>query len=298
MGYMHITNLYRDTQILELKRVYALEKIHGTSAHIKWDPIKARMKEVLVQGLTFFSGGESHARFVTLFNQPALAEKFEAMAQQEVAVYGEAYGGKQQGMKATYGDKLRFVVFDVKIGDKWLSVPQAEKVALELGLEFVHYKLIDADMEQIDSERDADSVQAQRNGTGSHKREGIVLRPPFEITLNNGSRLMAKHKRDNFRETKTPRRVGVDPEVLTEARAIADEWVTPMRFTHVLDKLKANGEVPDDASMQQTPIVMRAMIADVLREGEDEFEVTKAAKKAIGDATLVLWKSHVMQAKV
>ena len=35
MSYLHIQNLYKDPRILMLREVYALEKIHGTSAHIQ-----------------------------------------------------------------------------------------------------------------------------------------------------------------------------------------------------------------------------------------------------------------------
>ena len=48
MGYLHIPNLYKAQEILMFKRCYALEKIHGTSAHIAWDGNHIR----------FFSGGE------------------------------------------------------------------------------------------------------------------------------------------------------------------------------------------------------------------------------------------------
>lgn len=34
MAYMHIENLYANQTILESKECYAMEKIHGTSAHI------------------------------------------------------------------------------------------------------------------------------------------------------------------------------------------------------------------------------------------------------------------------
>ncbi len=36
MGYMHIDNLYKNQEILMLKECYAMEKIHGSSAHISW----------------------------------------------------------------------------------------------------------------------------------------------------------------------------------------------------------------------------------------------------------------------
>ena len=51
MGYMHIDNLYKEKDILMLKKCYALEKIHGTSCNINFDGIKT---------LRFFSGGASH----------------------------------------------------------------------------------------------------------------------------------------------------------------------------------------------------------------------------------------------
>ena len=36
MGYAHIDNLYKEQTILMFRECYALEKIHGTSAHISW----------------------------------------------------------------------------------------------------------------------------------------------------------------------------------------------------------------------------------------------------------------------
>ena len=285
MGYLHIDNLYKDTRILEFRQVYALEKIHGTSAHISLKEVGGKRR------LVFFSGGEKHSRFVALFgDEEELLRKFEALGVAECTVYGEAYGGRQQGMKETYGPELRFVCFDVKIDDNWLSVPQAEDVVGSLGLEFVDYALVPTELAALDAQRDADSTQAVRNGVGEgKKREGVVLRPVFEVTLNNGKRLIAKHKRDDFRETRTTRQVGVDPKVLSDARAVAEEWVTPMRLEHVLQKL------PDATGMEHTREVVSAMVEDVLREGEGEIVVSKPVKKEIGKAAVALWKKRVMQ---
>lgn len=280
MSYMHIENLYKDTRILEFKHVYAMEKIHGTSAHISWKDGR----------LLFSSGGEKYERFVALFNQEALTLGFEAAGVDRAVVFGEAYGGKQQGMSATYGSDLRFIAFEVKIGDLWLAVPQAEQFARALGLDFVHYQLVSSDLDVLNAERDADSVQAVRNGTGpGHKREGVVLRPPFEVRLNNDERLIVKHKRDDFRETQTPRKVGVAPEVLADAQCVADEWVTPMRLTHVLQKL------PNVSGMEHTGVVVSAMMEDVLREGAGEIVDSPAVRKAISKATAALWKRKVQQ---
>src|SRR5271166_2518811 len=102
MGYLHIENLYKNQDILLFKECYALEKIHGTSAHVKW--IGRSVACGIAAGCTeppdrliFFSGGEKHARFITLFDHEKLEQKFqELFPDQDVIVYGEAYGGSQQ----------------------------------------------------------------------------------------------------------------------------------------------------------------------------------------------------------
>jgi len=285
ISYIKIPNLYRDTRILEFKRCWALEKIHGTSAHIRWKHGNE---------LGFFSGGTKHETFVKLFDDADLSSLFEKhFGEENVVIYGESYGGKMQGMSETYGTRPVFVAFDVKIGGLWLAVPQAAEVAEAMGLEFVHYVECSTDLKALDEQRDRDSVQAFRNGMGEgHKAEGIVIRAPFECTLNNGARLIAKHKRDDFRETRTPRRVsGKQLKVLEDARAIAAEWVTEMRLTHVLDKL------PNATGIEHTGDVVRAMVADVLCEGEGEFIETKAARKALGQAAAKMWKRRVTTIK-
>lgn len=283
MSYLHIKNLYKTPDILLFKVVFALEKIHGTSAHIQWRDGK----------ITFFAGGEKHERFVALFDESKLRAGFETMGHPAVVVYGEAYGGSQQGQSWRYGKELKFIAFEVKVGDLWLTVPSAHQIVTEsLGLEFVHYKQIVADLESIDAERDSPSEQAKRNGVeGDQPREGIVLRPLIELTKNNGDRIIAKHKRDEERETKTPRQV-VDPsrlEVLTKASAIAEEWVTPTRLQHVLDKVG-----PADAlGIERTGDVIKAMVEDVTREAKGEIVDGKESRVAISKRTAELFKTYL-----
>lgn len=281
MGYLHIPNLYKEQDILLFKECYALEKIHGTSAHIRWNA---------ESGIKFFSGGEKHDRFVGLFDQEALEKEIkDNIGCESIVVYGEAYGGKMQGMSKTYGKDLKFVVFDVKINTCWLSVPQAEAVAIALGLEFVYYARVSTDLDSLDRERDKPSTQAIRNGVeGEYPREGVVLRPLIELTTNNGKRIIAKHKREEFRERKSI--PNIDPakrELMVRASEIADEWVTPMRLTHVLDKMK------NLDGMKSVPDVIAAMIEDVTREAEGEIVDNKPVRKAIGTKTVVLYKQRI-----
>jgi hypothetical protein len=297
MGYMHIDNLYKIQEVLMFKRVYAMEKIHGTSAHITFERLNKAGSTKPVVHIKYFSGGAAHSSFSALFRDETLVEDFITKVDQgcSITVYGEAYGGKMQKMSDVYGPNLMFVAFDVKVGDNWLSVPQAKEVCDELGLDFVWYTECDSDVKTLDKYRDQCSQQAIKNGMGEGKEsEGIVIRPLIELTKNNGGRIMSKHKGDNFRETAKVRKV-VDPaqmEVLKEAQTIADEWVTAMRLEHVVDKL-------DGVSIDVSCIgkIIPAMIEDVKRESEDEVLWSTAAAKAVGTTTAKLVKT-LCQAKL
>ena len=284
MGYLHVPNLYKDQRILAFKWIFACEKLHGTSAHISWKDGK----------VGFFSGGESYENFVRLFDIDALTAKLTARFQPEmpVTIFGEAYGGKQQGMSLTYGKALKFAAFDIKVDKTWLGVPNAAELADHLGLEFVDYRLVYTSLEEIDAERDKPSTQAIRNGILEPKiREGVVLRPPFEVTLSNGDRVIAKHKRAEFSE-RGKAHVELDPskrELLLAAGAIALEWVTPMRLEHVIDKLLSQRD-NKELEMKDIPVVCRAMIEDVTREAAGEIVDSKPAQKAISQRTVDLFK--------
>jgi hypothetical protein len=281
VGYMHVESLYKSQGILHFKKCWALEKVHGTSTHVLYRSSDS--------GLTLFSGGESPTRFAALFDIVALRARFEALGHHEVTVYGEAYGGSQQGMRAVYGNELRFIAFDVQVGEKWLSVPDMLQVVDALGLEAVPCEELSTDLDVLDRARDQPSEVAVRRGMGTHPREGVVLRPPLEVTTNNGHRIIAKHKTEKFSERATPQKV-IDPaklEVLSRATAIAQEWVTPMRLAHVIDKLA------EPRDMTATPRVIRAMIEDVYREAAGEIVESKEAGTAIGKRTAELFKEWV-----
>jgi hypothetical protein len=304
-AYMHIENLYNHPEFLTDidSEVYALEKIHGTSAHIGW-----RKEFELGDGnsfskgsdnLYFFSGGEKYENFIKLFDHDSLRSGMAAVAKKmcvdSLVVYGEAYGGRQQGMKATYGEELKFVAFDVKTPYNWLDVSSAHDVCKILGLEFVDYVKIPNTLAHLDAARDADSVQAIRNGTGSGKlREGIVIRPLVEREDRRGNRVILKLKRNEFRETKKTREV--DPnkvEKLLAAQEIADEYVTENRLDHVLDHLAARQLYFNEAGMAMTSDVVREMLGDVKREAGDDVVWSKEAERAVGTRAAKLYKSKI-----
>lgn len=282
MGYLNISNLYLAQEILLFKEAYALEKIDGTSSHVGWH---SENKQV-----HYFSGGEDHSNFVQLFDTENIKAKFEEFfPNKNVVIYGECYGGKQQGMSHVYGKQLKFIAFDVKVDGMWLNVPNAEDVAIKFGLDFVHYDRLQVTLEILKAAMEAPSVQAIRNGMGDNKpREGVVLRPLIEMKMNNGDRVIAKYKPEKNMETKTKREVSPEQlQILTDAQEIAEEWVVPNRLDHVLQKF------PADVSMESMGDIVKAMIDDVYREGRNEIVPSQAVAKAIGKQTVKLFREKL-----
>lgn len=274
MAFTHIPSLYKDRSILNFRRLYALEKVHGTSAHVGWLPEIPEMR--------LHAGGGDYMEFQRVM-PPDLKERLAARVDKPCRIHGEFHGGhdgKGQGMRATYGDESRFVVFDVRFGDVYLDVPRAEKLATSLGFEFVHYDEIDGTQEACDAARDAPSVQAIRRGLGDDKhREGVVLRPLIELRKNNGTRMIAKHRRDEFCERASGEPRAFDPErdrVLTDAEEIAEEWVVPNRLDHVLGKLS-----PRATTLRDVRRVIDAMVEDVMREADGEIVWSLPVQKAV-----------------
>jgi hypothetical protein len=290
MGYLHISNIKNlNDHIFLFRECYAMEKIDGTSAHVFYN---SEMPEG--QQLSFFGGCAKHEQFVALFNQQDLLDRIKAIGYTKFKIYGEAYGGKIQRMAGTYGPNLKFIAFDVKVADRWLEVPRAEQYAINLGLEFVHYNRVPTTIEALNAERDAPSVQAIRNSCGNDKiREGIVCRPLVEFSYgcDENSRIICKHKRAEFRETKSVRTVESEEKrrVMEEVTLVVDEWCVPTRLQHVLDKMGEAGTI----GIERTKDVIANMTEDILREAEGEVVESKPLMKEIGNRTVKLFKEHL-----
>lgn len=279
MGYMKIPNLYKDQTILEFKQVWVTEKIHGTSAWITY-----KYGQIL-----FHSGGAKMDKFVKLFDEEKLKNKlYEIFGEKVIKIHGEHYGGKIQKMSDVYGKENAFAVFEIKVDDVFLSFDKVQTLCKDLELDIVHGEIVDCDVEILNKHRDLPSVQAKKNGIEEDKeREGIVIRPLQEYTLNNGDRVMAKHKGENFKETKTQREITPEKlKILKDAESIAEEWVTHMRLMHVLDKI-------EDPSVEKTGEVIKAMIDDIEIEAKDEIVINPTVNKQIGKKTSYLFRGYL-----
>lgn len=158
------------------------------------------------------------------------------------------------------------------------------------------YTEIPTTLEAIDAELDKPSTQAVRNGiTETRIREGVVLHPPFECTLNNGKRVIAKHKREEFAERGTPNLADLDPSkriIMESADAVATEWVTPNRLGHVIDRLisERDSKTPDITDTKQ---IIDLMVEDVMREAAGEIVDAQPVRRAIGGRAAKMFKAHL-----
>lgn len=128
----------------------------------------------------------------------------------EVTLYGEGYGPKiQNGGK--YRPDASFVLFDVKIGNWWLSRDNVNDVADKLGIESVPV-LGTGSLWQIftlvrtGKTRDlaGNTIDPSLNGRlksqwGDFEAEGVVCRPVVPLFNNKGERITTKVKAVDFR---------------------------------------------------------------------------------------------------
>ena len=296
MGYLHINNLAKDDKVLLFKEVWATEKVHGTSAHVAWNPDQKQ--------IVYFSGGASAENFRALFDE-AFEERFMKLVDQngkgvEVVVYGEAYGGKMQGMRLTYGNELRFIAFEVRVGCYWLSFDKVREIAKDLGLEVVPGKVIPATEEALTEYRNSPSEvavlrgcqdNADRFGNKPPLREGIVIRPLVEMRTNDNSRVMAKFKNPCFSERESRKDADFPSErkqEILKAEAAAKDFTTETRLEHVLDALGLK-----EPTLQDTPKVIKGMVEDILREGAGEVEDSKTLRREVGRISVGLFRKKL-----
>lgn len=263
-----------------------MEKIHGTSAWITFDKQN--------NSILFHSGGANSDKFKALFDADNLFNILSQKGHDLIKIHGEAYGGKLQKMGETYGMQLKFVTFDVYIENDttkgFLNVDEAEKICLELGLEFVDYIKANNCAETVDSESLRESVQAIRNGMGPGKqREGVVVKPIIESYLSSGKRAIFKHKNKIFWEMTTARPLGRELILMSDIKEIVNEWLTCNRFEHVVDRILQTKE-DKNITINDITRFMDLMVEDMKRESEGEVVWSKKLENQIRKETGIMFK--------
>lgn len=166
------------------------EKIDGTNIRIHWDGHKvefggrtdrADIPKHLNKKLEVLFGGE--------VNEELFEQKFGF---NDVILYGEGYGNKIQN-GGNYRSDVSFILFDVQIGDLWLTRESVEDIAEYFGIEIVPVIMVGTIDEAVEF------VKTHPKSTiGTAYMEGLVGRPMYELLDRRGNRVIVKIKYKDF----------------------------------------------------------------------------------------------------
>ena len=167
------------------------EKIDGTNIRVMWDGENVR-----------FGGKTDNAQIPAIlievlqntFTNEKMKEAFPDA--DNVCLYGEGYGKKIQKGGNYLPDRADFILFDVKVGDWWLTREANEDVATKLNIGVVPiigiWKLEQA-------------IEYVKNGfksTIAHNKdyvaEGLIMKPKTELFNRKGERVITKIKHKDF----------------------------------------------------------------------------------------------------
>ena len=167
------------------------EKIDGTNIRVMWDGEQVR-----------FGGKTDKAQIPTILIY-ALQDTFTNEKMKEVFIdadnvclYGEGYGKKIQKGESYLPDRADFILFDVKVGDWWLTREANEDIAKKLNIGVVPIIGI-LKLEQ--------AIECVKNGFKStiadnkdYVAEGLIMKPKTELFNRRGERIITKIKHKDF----------------------------------------------------------------------------------------------------
>lgn len=205
--YHKIETLYeRDMATFKVKTGILKNPVYGIIKSWRWtEKIDGTNIRVIFHNGQISFGGKTdnaqiHAELVkylyATFTPSAMDAVFPDVIDTDalVVLYGEGYGaGIQKG--GDLSPTKKFILFDVRIGEWWLSHENVSDVAQKLGIDMV------PDFGDMTLEEATDLVrsgfQSKLNG-GIAKAEGLVGRPLEALFDKKGSRLIVKLKTQDF----------------------------------------------------------------------------------------------------
>lgn len=114
----------------------------------------------------------------------------------KIVIYGEGYGaGIQSG--GYYRKDKAFIMFDVAVDGKYLTIEQRNEIGIALDADMVPFiadMTIDEAIEFVKKGFDS------RIASETHPAEGLVVRPMFTLYGRNGERIITKIKTCDFND--------------------------------------------------------------------------------------------------
>lgn len=127
------------------------------------------------------------------FDTPEQIERFKAVSEEGLCLYGEGYGARIQKDGGNYRQDQDFVLFDVLVGNWWLQRQDVVGVASKFDIDVVPL-IGDGTLADM-FERTAKGF---RSAWGDFLAEGIVARPQTELRRRDGKRIITKLKHRDF----------------------------------------------------------------------------------------------------
>jgi len=178
---------------LESCRWTFTEKVDGTNVRV-----------ILEDGVVSYRGKTDNAQMypgllahlVANLSELKLVSHF-GDAGSPVCLYGEGYGAKIQKGGGLYREDQGFILFDVKVGEIWLSRESVEDIAQTLELPVVpiiHEGTLASGIELV---KTGFTSQVAENGV--YQAEGLVMFPSVPLQGRLGRRVISKIKARDFR---------------------------------------------------------------------------------------------------
>jgi len=174
------------------------EKINGMNIRVMYHPEGANPVFIVT-----FAGKTDNAQLpVQLYEYLNMTfrsqiEIFKELFTSEVCLYGEGYGAGIQKGGGNYQEEKRFVLFDIKAGNRWLSRKEVEAAAMRFGIDVVPI---------IGGGTLLDCVKIAKSGYssmwGNFHAEGIVARPEVELFDCYGNRVITKIKYKDWQQNR------------------------------------------------------------------------------------------------
>lgn len=167
------------------------EKVDGTNIRVVVDPTSP--DSVRFGGKT--DNAQIPAELVNRLNERFLPQRDRLVAAfpSGAVLYGEGYGAKIQS-GGLYRPDQDFVLFDVRVGNWWLTRDAVVEIAAQFALDVVPV---------IGTGTLHDMIELVGGGHllsewGRFMAEGVVARPVVELRARNGDRVITKLKAKDF----------------------------------------------------------------------------------------------------
>jgi len=171
------------------------EKIDGMNIRVIWDG-----HNLIFKGKGEKSEIPSHLleTLEELFTPNKMADVFSET--HDICLYGEGYGYKIQKGHNYLPQSTNFTLFDVKIGDWWLTREGVEEIANNIGVNIVPILGVWKLEEAIEYVKKGfySTIADNKN----YIAEGLIMKPKTDLFNRKGERIVTKIKHSDFNKIK------------------------------------------------------------------------------------------------